>query len=167
MRQLTGTSTLRGVTLIELMVALVVLAVVSLMTAPAMGDYWRNGKLRQGGQMVVTALQFARNEAIKRNEQVTLQVTGAWLRVSSADGQMLREDWLPDSVSGSLRGPDGSVMDPPAVPFGGTGRTLPFGASFKVDLALAGAVCGDELRCPRVMVRAGGAARLCRQQEDC
>jgi prepilin-type N-terminal cleavage/methylation domain-containing protein len=171
MRQLIGTSERRlphsGVTLIELVVTLAVLAILSIMTAPAMGEYLRNGKLRDGGHMVVTTLQFARNEAIKRNERVTLTLTGAQLLVSSAAGQPLRDERLPDAVSGSLFGPDGSVTDPPEVSFGGTGRTVPFGASFKVDLALAGAACDDGLRCPRVMVRAGGAARLCRGQEDC
>jgi prepilin-type N-terminal cleavage/methylation domain-containing protein len=157
----------RGMTLIELMVTLVILAIVSTLAAPAMGGYWRNGKLREAGNTVVSTLQFARNEAIKRNRPTALRLVGSELAVLDADGVALREERLPDSVSAVLFDGSGAIIDPPLVPFGGAGRTTPFGAAFKVDLALSGFACSDDLRCPRVMVRPGGAARLCKQQQDC
>jgi type IV fimbrial biogenesis protein FimT len=144
----------RGVTLIELVVTLLLLALLLMMAAPAMAEYLRNSKLREGGNAVMTALLFTRNEAIKRNEAVSLRFNGSELVVQNAAGEPLRTQRLSDAVSAALMTPGG-------------GRTVPLGASFKVDMALEGAPCSDALRCARVMVRAGGALRLCKDQVDC
>lgn len=157
----------RGVTLIELVVTLLLLALLLMMAAPAMAEYLRNSKLREGGNAVMTALLFTRNEAIKRNEAVSLRFNGSELVVQNAAGEPLRTQRLSDAVSAALMTPGGEAAEPPLVSYGGGGRTVPLGASFKVDMALEGAPCSDALRCARVMVRAGGALRLCKDQVDC
>jgi type IV fimbrial biogenesis protein FimT len=168
MRQLTHPLVqTRGVTLIELVVTLLLLALLLMMAAPAMAEFLRNGKLREGSNAVMSALLFTRNEAIKRNEAMSLRITGAELVVQSAGGDVLRRQRLSDAVSAALTTPDGAAADPPQVTYSGAGRTVPMGVGFKVDMALADATCSDTLRCARVMVRAGGAVRLCKDLVDC
>lgn len=164
MRQLKAA---RGVTLVELMVTLALLSLMLLLAAPAMAEHLRNAKLREAGNTVVAALQFARHEAIKRNAPVRVGLNGAALLVTDASGTVLRQDALSDAVSAALLAADDSAVNPPTVTFGGSGRPLPFGSGFKVDLTLDSAACSDTLRCPRVMVRSGGAVRLCRARADC
>jgi prepilin-type N-terminal cleavage/methylation domain-containing protein len=165
MRQLTHAP--RGMTLIELMVTLTLLALMAVLAAPSAVEYLRNAKLREAAHTVVAALQFARNEAIKRNAPVSVNLNGAAIVVADDAGAPLRRDALSQALSAALRGADDALLTPATVTFGGSGRPLPFGSAFKVDVALDGVDCGDAVRCPRVVLRAGGAVRLCRTQGDC
>jgi type IV fimbrial biogenesis protein FimT len=65
----------RGFTLIELMVALSVLAMLMFMAVPSFRDAGLPGQLRSVANDLVGATQLARSEAIKRNAVVTLCVS--------------------------------------------------------------------------------------------
>jgi type IV fimbrial biogenesis protein FimT len=65
----------RGVTLVELMVALSVLAILLAIAAPSFRDAGLPSQLRAVANNVVAATQIARSEAIKRNATVTLCVS--------------------------------------------------------------------------------------------
>jgi len=69
----------RGVTLVELMVALSILSMLLYITTPLFRDAGLPSQLRAIANNVVAATQLARSEAIKRNATVTLCV--------SSDGQ--------------------------------------------------------------------------------
>jgi type IV fimbrial biogenesis protein FimT len=69
----------RGVTLVELMVAITVLSILLYIAAPSFRDAGLPSQLRAVANNVVAASQIARSEAIKRNATVTLCV--------SSDGQ--------------------------------------------------------------------------------
>jgi type IV fimbrial biogenesis protein FimT len=166
MRQL-NRNPVRGLTLIELAMTLLLLSMLLVLSAPGMADYLRNSKLREAGHAAATALQFARNEAIKRNEPISVRVLGTRLSVVDGNGVELMATQGSSGISAVLRAPDDSLVDPPLVRFSGAGRTHPLGNGFKVDVSLAGTPCDDEHRCPRVMVRPGGAVRLCKTQVDC
>lgn len=62
----------RGFTLIELMVTLVVLAVVMGIAAPSFSDMINRNRLTAAANELVSALQVARMEAIRRNARVML-----------------------------------------------------------------------------------------------
>lgn len=62
----------RGFTLIELLVVVAVAAVVMTTSAPSFRDILRNNRLVAQSNQMVTALNLARSEAIKRNVRVTL-----------------------------------------------------------------------------------------------
>lgn len=75
----------RGFTLIELMVALGVLAVVMLIAIPSFNDMTLGSKLRSQANDLVAGAVLARSEAIKRNQPVSLcassngtSCTGTW-----------------------------------------------------------------------------------------
>jgi prepilin-type N-terminal cleavage/methylation domain-containing protein len=163
MRQLTAQ---RGLTLIELMLTILLLSVLLMLGLPPMADYLRQARVRAGAQSVVAILLFARNEAIKRNERLTLSIAPPALTVRDSSGEALRTAVLQDNVAlNAFSLADNGSVD--AIDFNAAGRTHPFGSAYRIDASLADTPCSDELRCPRVMVRSGGTVRLCSGQEDC
>lgn len=66
----------RGFTLIELMVTLGVLAVLVSIAAPSFNTMIQNNRMTTRANDLVTALQLARSEAIKRGTAVTVTATG-------------------------------------------------------------------------------------------
>ena len=167
MRQLIELRCVRGVTLVELLVTMAVLSILVTLGLPAMSDYLRNARLSESAHTVMATAIFARSEAIKRNETLRLELSGGELRVRTAEDEVLRSQMLPDGIAVAAASvASGDAVS--AIQFGGSGRTVPFGASFRIDASLAGASCEDpETRCPRVMVRSGGALQKCLGQEDC
>jgi len=74
-----GCRSARGFTLIELMVTVAVMAIVAAIAAPAMQGIVRANRLAATSTEVITALQLARTEAVRRNARVMV--------CASADGQ--------------------------------------------------------------------------------
>lgn len=60
----------RGVTLIELAVALTVLGLLMLALMPSVGVWMRNTQVRNTASSILAGLQTARNEAIRRNAAI-------------------------------------------------------------------------------------------------
>ena len=65
----------RGFTLIEVMVALTIVAVMVMMSLPSMSAYFQNAKLGSAAQTFAAGLQVARTEAIRRNAPVEFLLT--------------------------------------------------------------------------------------------
>jgi prepilin-type N-terminal cleavage/methylation domain-containing protein len=66
---------LRGLTLLELMVGLVILGGVAAMAAPAMGTWMTNARIRSTSEAMASGLRLAKAEALSRNESVRFQLT--------------------------------------------------------------------------------------------
>ncbi|MEZ5499272.1 MAG: GspH/FimT family pseudopilin [Steroidobacteraceae bacterium] len=66
------TRTARGFTLLELMVVLAIAAVVLGLGAPSFGEFRRNARLTAAANDLLTGIQQARSEAIKRQRPVAL-----------------------------------------------------------------------------------------------
>ncbi len=150
----------RGLTLVELMVALAIGALLLATAAPFMGDYITNSRLRENGNLLLSEALAAQSEAIKRNTTVRLSTSGTTIQVLDmsvvATPVLIRE-----------RNTTGGVSLPTsAVNFGTEGRPLPFGTSSAIDV-IATIVCSGELRCPGLRIDAGGAVRLCGNQLAC
>ncbi|MFN4063199.1 prepilin-type N-terminal cleavage/methylation domain-containing protein [Aquabacterium fontiphilum] len=61
----------RGVSLVEIAVTLAVLALLLMAAAPSMSEWLRSARLRNQGESVLNGIQAARNEAVRRNVEVT------------------------------------------------------------------------------------------------
>jgi type IV fimbrial biogenesis protein FimT len=149
----------RGFTLIELMVAIVVLALLVGVGMPFMGDFITNSRLREGGHAVMAEALFAQSEAIKRNGSVRMAVNGASvITTDSTSGLELHNRTLVNGLSASS-----GVTN---VDFSSRGTTTPFGTTVNLNLDMSGIDCAA-YRCPRVVIDGGGGIRLCANKYSC
>ena len=72
MDRMSKTLTVKGLTLVEMMLALVVLAVVATISAPTLRGLLQGNQLRLESHRLLAALNLARSEAILRNQPVSL-----------------------------------------------------------------------------------------------
>jgi type IV fimbrial biogenesis protein FimT len=145
----------RGMTLVELMVGLAVLAVLATTAAPYMGDMVINSRLRESGNLLFSESLMAQSEAVKRNTTVRVSTAGNSVQVLDvtipAAPVVLRTRTLPANVSAPT-----ATFD-----FGPEGRPAPFGTAVSVNLGISGTTCSVDVRCPGLRIDAGGAMRLC------
>ena len=125
-----------GVSLVELMVTIVVLAIILAIGAPSFTGVFNNNRLATQANQLVAGLQEARSEAVRSNTRVTVCRSddgaacaadlGNWARwlVVGADGTVLRDNSskAPVELSGSVaslvfapdgraRAADGGLLD--------------------------------------------------------
>jgi type IV fimbrial biogenesis protein FimT len=100
-----------GVTLIELMVAVLVLGAVMAVGVPAFSDIIANNRMNAAVNDVVSSLHLARSEAVKRRSHVTLCPAASSTTCTPGGG--LQNGWLvfadPDA-SGILDGGENEVI---------------------------------------------------------
>lgn len=145
----------RGMTLVELVVAIAVLAILAATAAPYMGDFVINSRLRESGNLLFTETLIAQSEAVKRNTTVRVATNGNAVQVLDMT--------LPDApVVLRARTLTQNVTAPVATfDFGPEGRPAPFGTAVAINLSMTSTTCSSDQRCPGLRVDAGGATRLC------
>lgn len=141
-------------TLIELMVALTIAAMLAMAAAPSFKDYLANSRLRENGNALYAQTLFAQSEAIKRNNVVRVTVADGVVTVTDRDD--------PDSPVTLKTVPFSHDITAEAatIDFGGEGRPVGF-ASASIDLSHPSLTCSSEIRCPGLRVDGGGGIRLC------
>src|SRR5712664_2424607 len=90
----------RGFSILELMVVVVVIGVLTAIAVPSFQTYLQNLQIRSAAEAIVAGLQIAKNEAIRRNVNVQLNMdTGTTWRITLvSDGSLLQ---VRDSSEGS------------------------------------------------------------------
>lgn len=146
----------RGLTLIEVMVALAIAAVLAMSAAPFLGDYAANARLREGGNALLAETLFAQSEALKRNATVRVVLNNANITLrdmsTGGTGTLIRTTALPAPVLAETN---------TSFNLGSDGRPTPFGTAVSINLKASGQTCSADRRCPGLRVDAGGAIRLC------
>ncbi|MEC5399777.1 GspH/FimT family pseudopilin [Uliginosibacterium sp. H1] len=160
--------TARGFSLIELMVTVTVLALLLAAALPNFREYLNNSRVRAVASEVHDGLQYARMEAIRRNESVTFCMAAAtgtgWdvlTGTSCTGGTSLRSRPASASDASSVTLSPTSLT----VTFSGTGRRAAAAAGTTLttlDVGWSG-TCGDDCVSMRVEVSAGGMIRNCSQ----
>jgi type IV fimbrial biogenesis protein FimT len=138
-----------GFTVVELMVALVILVVLLALAAPAFDKIVANQRVRNASFDMFSALNYARSEAVKRGVPISLSAgatsNGAWTtgwRITDAGGGLLRS-W--GARSGLAMSESASLT---TVTFSRDGRLTT--ASPRIAIAPATTVDGVTSRCVTV-----------------
>lgn len=159
-----------GVTVIELAIAIAILAVLLTVGMPSFMGYMANQRVRSVAEGFVGALQTARIEAAKRNQLVSFRLDastgGAW-SVVLAEGTVLQ-------TKGAAEGGNVVVDIVPAggntITFNSLGqRTVPLPGVGLVALAVTNPGAGNcqpsgEVRCLSITIQPGGQVRMCDPQ---
>jgi type IV fimbrial biogenesis protein FimT len=170
---LTPRNNQRGFSLVELGVALVVLAILVSVGVPSFMAWIQNSQLRTTSESILAGLQLARAEAVRRNTRVQFTLAGAtfqdWtIGCATAVGD-LNVDGVDDcpAVIQSRTGAEGTANATVAV----DNATITFSGLGRADLAmtanithLTGGDCvaaGGPMRCSRILVSTGGQIRMC------
>lgn len=150
----------RGFTLVELMISIVVLVVLLSIAMPSFRTWLLNIQIRNASESILTGIQRARAEAIGQNTGVTFAMTAdsSWTvnvinpatvietRLASEGSEKVTRTVLPDGAT--------------ALTFSNLGLVVPNGdgsASLQqIDFMASGAN-----RNMRIVIGAGGSARMC------
>jgi len=179
----------RGMTIIELMIGLAIVALVLFVAVPAFTIFLQNQQIKNAAQTVMTGLSSARAEAIRRNQAVRFQFVSnltagcalatnslAWV-VSLADpagnceatpgdmgaaAQIIEKRSATEGTRNVVVATNGGTT----ATFTGLGR-LSGGGITQIDFSNATGTCehldllNGTMRCMRVLVSPGGEARMC------
>ncbi|MGD8478249.1 MAG: GspH/FimT family pseudopilin [Burkholderiales bacterium] len=150
-----------GVTLIELMIGLAVLAILVTMGLPSLGNWMQNSQLRSAAESIQTGLQLARAEAVKRNTFVGFNMAGpdsSWtVNVMNPPQQIQSRPAAEGTPNPQIATTDATII------FNGLGKTsLVAGAVIQVTNPTGGACKpGGDMTCLNVTVSTGGKVKMC------
>lgn len=144
----------RGVTPVELAFVLLVVAVLAAVTVPSFANLLVSQRLRAAGTDLVSTLEIARSEAIRRNGTVTVKPsadswTGGWVVATSLGDALASRSALDARVI--------VASAPPAVVYGPDGQLLVPGVT-RFQFSDAQNAAGVTPRC--VIVDASGSPRI-------
>jgi type IV fimbrial biogenesis protein FimT len=110
-----GAARARGVTLVELLTVIVVLAVFAIIAMPSFNQLNADQRVKMAAMDLFTSLLRARSEAIKQNTDVTLSPAGSW-----ADGWAVAVDGANIDAHGATSRV--VISDPGVVTYRSSGR---------------------------------------------
>lgn len=158
-----------GISLIEIMIAVVILGVVMAMGMPAFSTWIQNTQIRTAAEAIHSGLQVARNEAIRRNAAMQFKLdngTNTQWRVNPFDDP----DGTPFQSRAAEEGSINATItrtpgDADTVTFSALGRVVANAdasgilTTVEIDNPLIASVA--DRRKLRIIIPPGGALRLC------
>ena len=156
----------RGMNLIEIVVALVIVAVLTTLGMPVYSTWLQNSQLRASAESIMAGLQHARSEAVRTNDsqgvRLSLVAGNAWEVKRVSDGTIVQQGGGVDLAKNAMVTPDAAITDVTFTPLGTTSPAVTLNIDVThVDSSLKCVADGGDIRCLRVQVRAGGMVRLC------
>jgi len=172
----------RGLTIIELLVGITIVAVLLGLGAPAMGTYLQNSKLASAASSYFNGLQTARTEAIRRNIKTEFVLTNTSVAASDPANNAVPTatgaNWIVRVASGAGWGlveakagaeGNGSGTSSTAIQVSSSASAIQFngfgaagGGPYQIDISNPSAgSCGVYIRCKRITVSAGGQVAAC------
>lgn len=151
----------KGVTLIELMIAITIFGLLIAMALPSYARWIQSTQIRTAAESIQNGLQLARGEAVRRNTAVSFTLSGNNWAVAVVN---------PAATIQSRSGTEGSpnaVITAPANPYSVTfnsfGRTTTGAATINVTNPTGGSceAAAGPMRCLNVIVQAAGQVRMC------
>lgn len=178
----------RGVTLIELMIAMAILALLMLFAVPAFGTFLQNTQIRNAAETTLSGITLARAEALRRNATVRFQLVSNLTSGCALSAAALNWVVSLDNPAGKCDLAPSETLDPRTVQkksaregspnvnvgttggstlvFNGLGRVVGAGIT-RFDFSNTSGVCehvdttNGTMRCLSILVSTGGQAKLC------
>lgn len=160
-------SSQQGMSLIELMTGVVILAILMAAATPSFTAWVQNSKIRTAAESVQNGLQLARVEAVRRNESV-------FFVLDAGSGWVIRSVATPNppiqSRSGAEGGASVTILTTPvaatSVTFNGLGRIIAnadgSASLTNIEVAVPTSVLPvSQMRKLQVSVSSGGQVRSC------
>ena len=163
-----------GATLIELAVALVIMAILLTFGMPSFSEWIQNAQIRTAAESIMNGIQLARNEAVKRNTGVefVLGNPGAqggtgWTVREAASGTVIQQTTAGEGSRNAILTP--TPGEGTTITFNSLGR-LPIamlnldGSSIitRIDVDVPESVlAADKSNDMRITISSGGQIRLC------
>ena len=165
----------RGVSLIELMVGMAILAILLATAMPNFTTAIQNTQIRNTGEAILNGLSLARAEAVMRNTQVNfiLAAGNSWtVECTSAStncpgSSPAASATTPSNIQAWNAGSSNAQVNPTAatITFNGMGKsTLSPGTTATFAISSNSGTCvlqGGLMRCLNVDVTSGGRVRMC------
>lgn len=157
-----------GTSMIEIMIALVIVAIMVSMAAPGFMIWIQNTQIRTAAEAVLNGLQVTRAEAVRRNAQITFSLVGFDWNITDAAGAVIESRTSEEGSRNTVI----TVIGTMPLTFNGLGRPLGGtaavgGGNDAVQLRISnpsGGSCqdsGGEMRCLEVRVTLSGQVRMC------
>jgi type IV fimbrial biogenesis protein FimT len=149
-------ATLRGVTLIELIVAIGIVAIGLALAAPSLSTMTASFRVRSSAESIVNGLSLARAEAVRRNGSVSFNLVGAATAWDVRDSASAVLHARAAEESTGLTAASGNAAT--AVTFLPTGMVDTSG-TWMTSITVSSAAAGAESR--RIDILGGGLVRMC------
>lgn len=150
----------RGFTLIELMTALAVIALLAAMAVPTMRSVIENGRIRAAGTSIQNGLALARAEAVRLNTQVEFELTeDGWEVRRVAGGEVLHQAAGMEASGSGLTVADAGGAT--SVVYNAFGRAGTVDSITRIDIGAANPSGSANYKPLAVQVLPGGTVRLC------
>lgn len=158
-----------GVTLIEILVGLALVSILIGTALPSFMTWIQNTQIRASAESMLNALQLARAEAVRRNEQITVSLLGFDWTVSDATGTTIQTRVSGEGSSNVVM----TVVGAMPLTFNGLGRpitgtpTIGGGSADVTQITISNPVGGNcvsnggAMRCLEVHVTLSGQVRMC------
>jgi prepilin-type N-terminal cleavage/methylation domain-containing protein len=153
--------TQRGMTLIETMITVSVMAILLTSGVPALIDYLNNARVRHGGETLLSQVMLAQAESLKRNATVRLDIDGKTVTLTDLTASppaRLHQHTLPNGVM---------LAGDRALTFGSQGHPVPWGQEYAVSIRGPGGDCSVGRACSVLRVYGGGGMGLCMYGREC
>ena len=148
-------ASVRGFTLIEFLITLVIAGILATLAAPSFVQYLASARIRNASYDLTSALQIARSEAIKRNTAIEVVAgtnwTSGWTVQVPITATVLRQQ---DRYQGLTITNVNPATFVPTITYGNDGRATTAATTFKVQPSPS--VSGITARC--VIISLSGVA---------
>ena len=152
-------SSQKGVTLIELMIAIGVLAIIATMAVPSMQKIIDNNRVTSQANAILSAITLARSEAVKRGVNMSFVAVGA----DYTNGWCVRLETAADCSNAVKAGEtsDGIIFGgPTTITFDARGQKASGGSAEETVTLQPDHCITGEIRRREIDINVGGRARI-------
>lgn len=94
---------LRGLTLVEVMVAIAILAILAMIAAPSFSEYLARKKIEAAASELFADFQYARSEAVSRNTMVRIHFTTEGYKIKVESGVVSSNSCTPTGSTATIK----------------------------------------------------------------